>query len=149
LDITTGLRTWITFNAAGELADLAITETVDEMIVYHSNRLHVGIHDCRTNETESAMLKVLAEGIGFDGSPRDLSHDLPAVKLWMPVNEAPAIGVETSKLILDLRNARALRTAASIFMRLRMMSEFNASFSIRRTEYRATFWGSNPSKARR
>ena len=47
------------------LPELPITETIDEVIVYHSNSLHVGIHDCRTNETESAMLEVLAECIGF------------------------------------------------------------------------------------
>jgi len=47
------------------LPDLPITETIDEVIVYHSNGLHVGIHDRRTNETESAMLEVLAKCIGF------------------------------------------------------------------------------------
>ena len=31
------------------LPELPITETIDEMIVYHSNGLHVGIHDRRTN----------------------------------------------------------------------------------------------------
>ena len=40
------------------------------MIVYHSNGLHVGIYDRRTDETESATLKVLAEHIGFDGGCR-------------------------------------------------------------------------------
>src|SRR5437899_160121 len=69
------------------LLELPITETIDEMIVYHSNGLHVGIHDRRTNETESAMLEVLAERIGFDRSCRYLSHDLPPVKLWLSVNE--------------------------------------------------------------
>jgi len=43
---------------------------------------------------------------------------------------------------------RALRTAASIFMRLRIIAESNASVSIRRAENRATFSGSNSSKAR-
>src|SRR5690349_7080323 len=80
---------------------LRITETIDEMIVYHSNRLHVGIHDRRANETESPTLKVLAERIGFDRSRGNLSHDLPPVKLWLSVNETPAIGVEASKLFLD------------------------------------------------
>ena len=42
-----------------------------------------------------------------------------------------------------------MRTAASIFMWLRIIAESNASFSIRRAENRATFSGSNPSKARR
>src|ERR1700752_41783 len=83
------------------LPDLPITETIDEMIVYHSNGLHVSIHDRRTNETESATLKVLAERIGFDRSRGNLSHDLPPVKLCLSVNETPAIGVEASKLFLD------------------------------------------------
>lgn len=48
------------------LPDLPITETIDEVIVYHADRLHVGIHHRRTNETESAMLKILAERIGFE-----------------------------------------------------------------------------------
>src|ERR1700726_901175 len=72
------------------LPDLPITETIDEVIVYHSDGLHVGIHDRRTNETESATLKVLAERIGFDRSRRNLSHDVPPVKLWRSVNETPA-----------------------------------------------------------
>jgi hypothetical protein len=50
------------------------------MIVYHSNGLHVGIHDRRTNETESATLKVLAERIGLDRSRGNLSHDLPPAR---------------------------------------------------------------------
>jgi len=90
------------------LPELPITETIDEMIVYHSNGLHVGIHDPRTNETESTTLKVLAERIGFDRSCWDLSHDLPPVKLWLSVNEAPAIGVEASKLFLDFEKRACL-----------------------------------------
>src|SRR6202051_407000 len=83
------------------LPDLPITETIDQVIVYHADRLHVGIHDRRTNETESATLKVLAERVGCKRSRRNLSHDLPSVKLWPSVNEAPAIGVEASELFLD------------------------------------------------
>src|SRR5437879_13138341 len=97
------LEKWIqSSKAAGSLPDdLRITETIDEVIVHHSNGLHVGINDCRTNETESAMLEVLAERIGFDRSCRNLSHDLPPVKLWLSVNETPGIGVEASELFLD------------------------------------------------
>src|ERR1700747_1452181 len=96
------LKKWIWFsNTAVSLPDLAITETIDEVIVYHSNGLHVSIHDRRTNETEPPTLKVLAERIGFDRSRGNLSHDLPPVKLWLSVNETPAIGVEASKLFLD------------------------------------------------
>src|SRR6266404_1335435 len=52
-------------NAAGSLPDLTITETIDEVIVYHADGLHMSVHDRRTNETESAMLEVPAECIGF------------------------------------------------------------------------------------
>src|SRR5437773_10655844 len=83
------------------LLELPITETIDEMIVYHSNGLHVGIHDRRTNETESATLKDLAEQFGFTRSRRDLSHDLPPAKLWLSVNETSPLGVEASTLFLD------------------------------------------------
>src|ERR1700675_423742 len=83
------------------LPDLPITETIDEVIVYHADRLHMGIHDRRTNETKSATLKVLAERVGCVRSRRNLSHDLPSVKLWPSVNESPAIGVEASELFLD------------------------------------------------
>jgi hypothetical protein len=38
------------------LPDLAITETIDEVIVYHPHGLHVRVNHCRTNEAESAML---------------------------------------------------------------------------------------------
>ena len=66
LDIATRLEKWSqSSNTAGSLPDLAITKTIDEVIVYHSDGLHVGINDRRTNETESAMLEVPAECIGF------------------------------------------------------------------------------------
>jgi len=48
-----------------KLLDLAITKTIDEVIVYHSNRLHVRINDRRAYETESPLFEVLAECIGF------------------------------------------------------------------------------------
>ena len=67
LDIATRLEKWIqSSNAAGSLPNLAITETIDEVIIYHSDGLHVGINNRGTNETESALLEVLAECIGFE-----------------------------------------------------------------------------------
>src|SRR5215831_12959833 len=47
------------------------------------------------------------------------------------------------------RNARALRTAATIFNRFRMMAGSDRSFRIRASVYRATFAGSKSLKARR
>ena len=49
----------------GSLADLAITETIDHVIIYHSDSLHVGINNRRTNETESALFQIFAERFGF------------------------------------------------------------------------------------
>jgi hypothetical protein len=96
-----GLKSLCGKSSLPTLPDLPITETIEEVIVYHADRLHVGIHDRRTNETESATLKVLAECVGFERSRRNLSHDLPSVKLWLSVDEAPAKRVEASELFLD------------------------------------------------
>ena len=73
------------------LPDLAITETIDEVIVYHADGLQVGIYDGRTNKTESATLQVLAEGIGFERSRRNLSHGLPEVKRIMSEPQTPKV----------------------------------------------------------
>src|ERR1041384_1989141 len=81
--------------------NLTITETPHEVVVYHSDGLHMGVNDRRTNETESPTLKVLAERIGFVRSRGNLWHDPPPVKLCLSVNETPAIGVEASELFLD------------------------------------------------
>src|SRR5258708_12808608 len=80
------------------LLELPITETIDEAIDYHPNGLHVGIHDRRTNETESAMLEVLAERIGFARSCRDLPPDLPPVKLCRSLTQTPPIAAQPSHL---------------------------------------------------
>src|SRR6266567_6519751 len=83
------------------LPDLTITETIDEVIVYHSNRLHVRISDCRANEAESAVLEVLAECLGLLRSRWNLPCSLPVVKLGPSLDKTPAIGIETPELFLD------------------------------------------------
>src|SRR2546427_8087991 len=50
------------------LADFAVSKALDEVIVYHSDRLHVGIDDRRTDEAESPVLEVLAKCVGFGRS---------------------------------------------------------------------------------
>src|ERR1700688_3836428 len=74
------------------LPDLPVTETIDEVIVYHSNRLHVRINDRRADEAESPVLEVLAECVGFGRSRRNLSHRLQSVKLAPPADKTPAVG---------------------------------------------------------
>src|SRR3984893_9633475 len=83
------------------LPDLAITETIDEVIVYHSNRLHVRINDRRADEAESPVLEVLAECVGFGRSRRNLSYRLPSVNLGPPADKTPAVGVKLPELFLD------------------------------------------------
>jgi hypothetical protein len=48
-----------------EPLNLSISKTADEVVVHHADRLHVRIHDGRTDEAESALLEILAERVGF------------------------------------------------------------------------------------
>jgi hypothetical protein len=48
-----------------EPLSLSISEAADEVVVHHADRLHVRIHDGRTDEAESALLEILAERVGF------------------------------------------------------------------------------------
>src|SRR5258706_3811103 len=84
------------------LPDLPIPETIDDVIVHHSNRLHVRITDCRPNEAESPELEVLAECVGFGRSRWNLPRSLPVVRLGPPADKAPAVGVEVPEPFLDL-----------------------------------------------
>src|SRR5882672_6831342 len=83
------------------LSDLPITKTIDEVIVYHSNRLHVRIDDRRADEAESPVLEVLAECVGLGRSRRNLPYRLPSVKLGPPADKTPAVGVKTPELFLN------------------------------------------------
>jgi len=87
------LSDYPTFQARS-LSDLAITKTIDEVIVYHSDGLHVGINDRRTNETESAMLEVLVECIGFGC----LSHFDLTDKIG---NTMTAVGASGLPILMD------------------------------------------------
>src|ERR1700758_5227030 len=82
--------------------DLPITKTIDEVIVYHTNRLHVRVNDRWANEAESPVLEILAECLGFGRSRGNLSRSFPAVEFGPPADEPPAVGVKLLKLFLDL-----------------------------------------------
>src|SRR5437868_4143011 len=84
-----------------EPPNLSISETVDEVVVHHADRLHVGIHDGGTDEAESPALEILAEYVGFARGRRNLPHRLAPIQLGPPVDEPPAISVETSELLLN------------------------------------------------
>src|SRR5258708_17873161 len=84
------------------LPNLPIPETIDDVIVPHSNRLHVRINDRRANEAESPELEVLAECVGFGRSRWNLPLSLPVVGLGSAAHETPAVGVEVPEPFLDL-----------------------------------------------
>src|SRR5882672_1374778 len=71
------------------------------MIVDHADGLHHGVTDSRADEIETALAKVLAHGVGFGGTSRDLSEGFPAVPNGLAVDEAPEISVEAAELFLD------------------------------------------------
>src|SRR2546422_7477550 len=81
--------------------DLPVTKPMDELIVYHSGRLHVRINDRRADEAESPMLEILAEGVGFRRSRWNLPRSLPVVELGPPADKAPTVGVKIPGFFLD------------------------------------------------
>src|SRR5712692_753576 len=81
--------------------DLPITETIDEVIVYHSNRLHVRIHDRGPDEAESPVFEVLTECDGFGRSRWNLPRSLPVIELGPPADKAPTVGVKIPGFFLD------------------------------------------------
>src|SRR5260221_13213531 len=83
------------------LPDLPIAETIDDVIVYHSNRLHVRINDRRADEAESPQLEVLAECVGFGRSRWNPPLSLPVVELGPAADETPAVGIEVAEPFLD------------------------------------------------
>jgi hypothetical protein len=74
-----------------------MTEAIDEVIVYHSSRLHVRINDCRSDEAESSFLEVVAELLRLGRSRWNLPRALPVVKPGPPVDKAPTIRVKVSQ----------------------------------------------------
>src|SRR5258708_5389204 len=91
----------LSFSALQARRELPITETIDEVIVYHSNRLHVRINDRGADEAESPVFEVLTECDGFGRSRWNLPRNLPVVHLGPAADETPAIGVKVSELFAD------------------------------------------------
>src|SRR5467141_3890889 len=60
---------------------LRASKTSGQMVVDHSDGLHVGVHDSRADETEAAKLQVLADRVGQRRAGRHLLHASPEVLL--------------------------------------------------------------------
>src|SRR5947209_14997678 len=81
--------------------DFAISEAVDEVIVHHSDCLHMCVYNSGTHECESAAFQVLAERIGFARGRGNLLHDFPAVHFGLSAYKAPRVYIKTSELVLN------------------------------------------------
>jgi hypothetical protein len=87
--------------SAPAFGDFPVSEAVDEVIVHHSDSLHVCVYDRGTHEAQSAALQVLAEGVGFRRGGGNLIHDAPAVHFGLAADKAPRVGVKSSELLLN------------------------------------------------
>src|SRR5580765_4895163 len=66
--------------------DVAISETLDETIVDHADRLHVCVDHGRSDEAECAALEIAAESIGLGGGRGNLAQSAPAILPGRPAN---------------------------------------------------------------
>src|SRR5258706_50919 len=58
---------------------VTISETVNQMIVHHTDRLHVRVNHGGSDEAESATLQVFAERVGLVRRGGDLAQRRPPV----------------------------------------------------------------------
>src|SRR5437660_3044131 len=81
--------------------DFPISEAVDEVIVHHSDCLHMCVYNSGTHECESAVFQVLAKRIGFGRGSGNLFHNFPAVHFGLSADKTPRICIKTSELLLN------------------------------------------------
>jgi hypothetical protein len=80
-----------------------MAKAVDDVIVHHSDRLHVRVDDGRADERETAILQIAAERVGNRGSRGDLLDRAKAVHDRPPFDEPPLVGVEAAELLLHFQ----------------------------------------------
>src|SRR5258705_10530807 len=74
-----------------ESRQLRAPKTGGQMVVDHSDRLHIGIDDGRADETEAPKLQILADRVGQRRAGRHLLHASRECWLRRPSPEAPQI----------------------------------------------------------
>jgi hypothetical protein len=79
-----------------------IPEAPHKMIVDHSHRLHVCVTDECPDEFEPPGFQILAHGIRFRGSARDLLDRSPVIYNGLAINKLPHVLVEASEFFLNL-----------------------------------------------
>src|SRR6267378_6812374 len=80
-----------------ESGQLRASKTSGQMVVDHSNSLHVGVHNGRADETEAAKFQVLADRVGDRRAGGHLLYVAPKILQRTSFDEAPQIGVERAE----------------------------------------------------
>ena len=71
-----------------------ISKAVCCVVVHHADRLHECITDCRADEAESSLLKILAHGGGQMRCRRNLRHGFPGILFGNAVHITPEIRIQ-------------------------------------------------------
>src|SRR5579862_1195242 len=85
------------------------------MIVHHAYRLHEGIANGGSYKIESALLEILAHGIGLRGARLNLLRRPDRIHSRLASDELPDITVEAAKLFLHLEERSRIRDGGSDF----------------------------------
>src|ERR1700674_4714400 len=88
------------FAADAEPADVSISETADQVIVDHADRLHVPVDHRRSDEAEPAALEIAAESVRLGGRCRNFAERGPPILPWPSIDKLPAICIEASEFLL-------------------------------------------------
>src|SRR5260221_14514959 len=81
--------------ASPQLGDLRMPKAVDDMVVNHTDGLHVRIDDRRAHEAKPAALEILAHCSRLGGLTWNLPHGPPTVLDRTSAAETPLVCVET------------------------------------------------------
>jgi hypothetical protein len=76
-----------------------VPETRHQMIIHHSDCLHVCVANRRTNKFESTTKQVLAQGVGNIGPRGDFPHAFAVIDDGLALDKSPKITVETAEFI--------------------------------------------------
>src|SRR5437870_13204526 len=119
------------------------------MVVHHADSLHVRVDHGGSDEAESPPLQIATERVRLWRRRGNLTHGFPSTLSRPAVDESPVISVEAPVFFLHRqKRSRVLHRRGD----LRAIPDDRGSavsFSIRASEYRATFSGSKSLNARR
>src|SRR4051812_5518337 len=84
-------------------SQLRSAETIQPVVVHHTDGLHMRIHDRRTNEAEAPLFEVFAERVGNRRAGWHVFAHAHAVLKRHAIDETPLVVCEAAKLFLDLQ----------------------------------------------